>query len=479
MSQSTSSSLGFSTFYNVIDGKLEKGGTTRRTVNPATLDANPEAPISGPQDVDRAVQAAQKAAKLWARVSWSERRTALKDYVAALEQNSDAFVQMVVREQGKPPFWAKQEFDQAVSFLKGFCELSLPTETIEDTEEREVFTHYVPIGVTVGIIPYNYPVFLACGKLGPALLTGNAFILKSSPFTPYTSLKLAELGMRFFPPGVFQALSGDDNLGPLLTQHPGVNMISFTGSASTGKKIMAECAGVLKRMTLELSGNDPAIVCADVDPVTVAGKLALFAFCNAGQICMSVKRIYVHSTVYDQVLAAMVETAKSLKIGSEEDAFLGPVTNDVQFERLKALFKGLETNGLTIAVGGAEPLPERTGYFFPATIVDNPPDDAAIVEQEQFGPVIPLLKWSDESDVIRRANSTDTGLGASVWTRDSGQAKRIADQLEAGNVWVNTHAEIMPNTPFGGHKQSGLGREWGVEGLKSYCNLRSVYMKPF
>ncbi|KAI0111155.1 aldehyde dehydrogenase [Nemania sp. FL0031] len=477
MSSLNTTPLDFTTFYNVIGGQLRKGEETRRTVNPATLDANPDVPISTPGDVDEAIRAAQQASKHWAQVSWSERKKALKNFIVALEAHADDFIRILIYEQGKPPLWAKQEFELSTSFLKGFCNLSLPPETTEDTKERNVVTHYVPIGVTVGVTPWNYPVHSACGKLGPALLTGNAFILKPSPHTPYCSLKLAELGTHFFPPGVFQALSGNDNLGRLLTMHSGVNMVSFTGSASIGKKVMKQCSEALKRVTLELSGNDPAIVCADIDPVAVADKLTFFAFCNAGQICMSIKRVYVHDSVYDEVLSAMIKKTKSLKVGSDADSFLGPVANEAQFERLKGVYEDIETKGFKIAVGGTKPLQDRKGYFFPATVVDNPPDSATLVEQEQFGPVIPLLKWSDESDVIHRANNTDYGLGASVWTRDKSQATRIANQLEVGNVWINTHAETMPNTPFGGHKQSGIGTEWGVEGLKAYCNLRAVYTR--
>ncbi|CAG9983855.1 unnamed protein product [Clonostachys byssicola] len=349
-----------------------------------------------------------------------------------------------------------------------------PEETIEDSAERKITTSYVPVGIAVGIVPWNYPIYLASAKTGPALLTGNAFILKASP--PYTSLKMAE---RFFPPGVFQALSGDDSLGPMLTSHHDVNMVSFTGSIPTGKAIMKSCSGTLKHVVLELGGNDPAIVCADAYPVSAAVRIGLFAFCNSGQICMSIKRIYVHESTYDQSLAALVQYAGALGVGVGETDFLGPFAIEQHFKRVQSLLSGSKEAGYTVAAGGTERPADKKGFYIPATIVDNPPEDSAIVKEEQFAPVIPVMKWSEENDVIQRANGTGGGLGASVWTRDDEQATRIAGQLQSGNVWINTHAEIEPNTPFCGHEQSGLGVEHSLEGLKAYCNVRSVFRKPF
>ncbi|CAG9950230.1 unnamed protein product [Clonostachys rosea f. rosea IK726] len=372
--------------------------------------------------------------------------------------------------------WARNEVGTALKFLKGYATLSpLQDETLEDSAERKITTSYVPVGIAVGIVPWNYPIYLASAKIGPALLTGNAFILKASPFTPYTSLKMAELAQRFFPPGVFQALSGDDSLGPMLTSHSNVNMVSFTGSIPTGKAIMKSCSGTLKRVVLELGGNDPAIVCADADPVSAAMRIGLFAFCNSGQICMSIKRIYVHESIYDQFLGVLVQHAGALRVGVGESDFLGPIATEPHFN----LLSGIKEARYSVVAGGTERLANKKGFYIPATIIDNPPEDSAIVQEEQFAPVIPVMKWSEESDVIQRANSTDAGLGASVWTRDDEQARRIASQLQAGNVWINTHAEIEPNTPFSGHKQSGLGVEHSVEGLKAYCNVRSIFRKPF
>ncbi len=225
---------------------------------------------------------------------------------------------------------------------------------------------------------------LACMKFAPALLTGNTFIWKPSPFAPYCSLKVAEIGLPLFPPGVFQALNGNDLLGPWLTDHPGINMVSFTGSAHTGKKIMESCSRSIKRLTLELSGNDPAIVCADVDPVAVATKIAFLALYTSGQICITMKRVYVHESVYDSVLSIMVGFAQSAKLGIAEGDFMGPVSNKQQFEHLKDLLADIESTGLNIAAGSTKPLP-RNGYFIAPTIIDNPPEDSRIVVEEQFG----------------------------------------------------------------------------------------------
>ncbi|KAJ4422989.1 hypothetical protein N0V82_002383 [Gnomoniopsis sp. IMI 355080] len=473
-----STHLDLTTFHNIIDGELASTAKTRHTISPSTLEQNPQIPLSTAEDVNKTVAAAQKAAKQWAEVPWEERVKALEGFIDALEFHTEDFVQLLNKEQGKPILWARHEVATGLAFLKGFCGLSLPEEVLEDTPERKISTHYTPLGVVVGIVPWNYPIFLACGKIGPALLTGNSFILKPSPLAPYACMKLVELGMRFFPPGVLQALSGDDDLGPHFSAHSDVDMISFTGSGTAGKAVTKSCSATLKRVTLELGGNDPAIICADVDPVATATKIAMFAFCNSGQVCMAIKRVYVHESVYDEFLAALVEHVGTLQVGVDETSFLGPVASENSFKRLKYMLEDVERSGINIATGGTQPIAEKKGFYLPATIIDNPPEDSAVVKQEQFGPVLPLLKWSDESDAIQRANETETGLGSSVWTRDAEQATRIRKQLKSGNVWINTHAEIMPNIPFGGHKQSGYGVEWGVEGMKAYSNLQAIYARP-
>jgi len=309
-------------------------------------------------------------------------------------------------------------------------------------------------------------------------VTGNTIIIKPSPFTPYCDLKLVELAQDFFPPGVIQVLSGDDNLGPWLTAHPDVDKISFTGSTATGKKVMQSAAGTLKRVTLELGGNDPAIVCGDVDIESTAQKIATMAFLNSGQICIAIKRIYIHSSIYNEFRDAMVRFTKTLTVGNglEDGTTHGPLQNSMQYERVQGFFADIEKQKWTTAVGGKND-DNAKGYFIQPTIIDNPEDGSRIVIEEPFGPIVPILSWSDESEVIARANNTNMGLGASVWTRDLAQGKRIAEQLEAGSVWVNSHMEVSPNAAFGGHKQSGIGSEWGLNGLKAFCNAQTLFLE--
>ncbi|KAI2468306.1 aldehyde dehydrogenase [Annulohypoxylon bovei var. microspora] len=476
---SINTKLEFNTFSNVIDGQLfnSSTGVTRFTVNPATLEENAKVPVSTLDDVDRAIKSAQNAAKSWASAPWAERQKDLKAYADAFEANAEGFLHVLVNEQGKSIGEAQIELWLTLMFLHGICELSLPEEVMEDSNKRKVITRHIPLGVAVGIVPWNYPIFLACVKIASALITGNVIILKPSPHAPYCNLKLAELGLRFFPPGVFQALSGEDDLGPWLAEHPGINVVSFTGSVEVGKKVMESCSKTLKRCILELGGNDPAIVCSDVDIESTAPKIAYFALANSGQICTIPKRIYVHESIYDKFLSAMVAYANNVSLKQDENPSIGPVSNQPQYEHVKGLLADIEKNKLTLATGSTKPPKDQQGFFLSPTIVDNPPDNSRIVTEEPFGPVFPVMKWSEEPEVIQRSNDTDFGLGASVWSRDVAQADRIARRLQAGTVWINTHAEVDPGIPCGGFKNSAIGVQYGVEGLKTYCNLQTIYTK--
>jgi len=362
-------------------------------------------------------------------------------------------------------------------WLRAFATMEVKDDLLDENDERKIVQTFPPLGVCCGIVPWNWPVLLGLGKVGPALMTGNTFIMKPSPFTPYCDLKLGELGMKIFPPGVFQVLSGGDDLGPMLTEHPGIDKISFTGSIATGKRVMESCSRTLKRVTLELGGNDPAIVCEDVDIEKIVPKIATLAFLNSGQICMLVKRLYVHESIYDKFKDAMVEFTKNVKTGDgfEKDILVGPIQNQMQYEKVKDMYSEINKCNWKTAFGG-EIKETSKGYFVTPAIIDNPPEDSRIVQEEPFGPIIPLLKWSSEEDVIERANSLETGLGASVWTKDLVRGERMGRELSAGSVWVNSHFDVAPNVPFGGHKSSGIGSEWGMTGFKSYCNSRSLWV---
>ncbi|CBF75857.1 aldehyde dehydrogenase family protein [Aspergillus nidulans FGSC A4] len=440
----------FDNYQNTINGVQTSTAEKRHGINPATGEPNPDVPVATAEDVDKAVAAAEEAFKTWSEVPFVERQKALLAFADAIEKHAEDFSKLLVQEQGKP-----------------------------DSAEKKIVVRHTPIGVAAGIIPWNFPLALAVIKLAPALLTGNVIIIKPSPFTPYCGLKLAELAQQFFPPGVVQALSGDDRLGPWLTAHPGIGKISFTGSSATGKKVMESASKTLKRVTLELGGKDAAIVCKNVDVKSVAPQVVSKGFLNSGQICLAVKRIYVHESIYEEFRDAAVAYAKTVQVGpgTQEGVFMGPLQNSMQYEKVKGFFADLTKEQLSLTHTDGKAFDDKPGYFIKPTIIDRPAEDSRIATEEQFGPIVPLLTWNDESEVIARANNTRMGLGASVWSSDLDEAARIAAKLQAGSVWVNTHFESDPRAPFGGHKESGIGTENGLHGLRQWCNLQTLYLK--
>ncbi|KAL8954699.1 MAG: hypothetical protein Q9193_007130, partial [Seirophora villosa] len=433
--------LQFEKYYNTINNELTTTAKTRHNINPATTQPNPEVPVSTQDDVDKAVAAARAAFKPWAKVPVEERGQKLRDYADAIEKYTDDFAMLLTSEQGKPLAQSVQEIGMATTWLRTFSTMKLPEEIVEDNEDRQVINRYTPLGVACGIVPWNFPILLAVGKVAPALYTGNTLIIKPSPYTPYCDLKLVELGMQFFPPGVLQALSGEEDLGPMFTTHPDIDKISFTGSSATGKKVMAASAPTLKRVTLELGGNDPAIICEDVDIEKIIPSLAIVSFLCCSQICMMIKRLYVHSSIYPKFVEAFCAHVRdNMKVGPGTDPnnFIGPVQNSMQYAKVKDMYAQIAQQGWKPALGGDMPDDEgkdgSKGYFFTPTVIDNPPDDARIVTEEPFGPILPILKWDTDDEVIARANDTKMGLGASVWSSDLERATGMAMQLEAGSV---------------------------------------------
>ena len=356
--------------------------------------------------------------------------------------------------------------------------LDLEDEINEDSDERLSRTRRVPVGVVAGIVPWNFPVMMAVQKIAPAILSGCTIVLKPSPFTPLTTLRLAELIKDVVPAGVVNIITGEDTLGPLMTSHPDIDKITFTGSTATGKKIMEGASKDLKRITLELGGNDASIVLPDADVEKVAEQLFWSSFTNAGQICVAAKRIYIHEDIYDELSTAIAAYAKNVKVGdgSQQGTAVGPIQNKKQYERVLELIKDAKDHGYKFLVGGDHD-PEIPGYYVPITILDNPPEDARIVAEEQFGPVMPLMKFSTTDEVIARANASEYGLAGAVWTADTDEGVRIAEQLETGTVWVNEFLHLSPFAPFGGHKQSGFGAEYGKEGLLEFTYPQVITVK--
>ena len=457
-----------------VNGRAETSPQTFDVLNPATEERIAAAPDASLDQLNAAIASARAAFGPWRDRPIGERQAALREMADLLEQHADGFMRLLTREQGKPHADARAEVGRCVAWLRAFAARDLPVEYHDSGAGHRFETRRVPIGVVAAIAPWNFPMTLAIWKIAPALLAGNTVVLKPSPYTPLTSLKMGELFRDLLPPGVLNVISGGDRLGPWLTEHPGIDKIAFTGSTATGRRVMQSASGRLKRVTLELGGNDAAIVLPDVDVKETAAKLFWGAFRNSSQYCLATKRLYVHESIYDAFADALAGEAASVVVGdgSQPGTGLGPIQNRAQFERVKDLIADAHRTGVRFLAGGE--VPEGKGYFVPVTLLDNPPDDARSVVEEAFGPVLPLLKYRDVDEVIRRANDTEYGLGGSVWSRDVALAQSIARRLETGTVWIN-HIHVMsPDVPFGGHKQSGVGVENALDGLLEYTNTQTV-----
>ncbi|MCB8913095.1 aldehyde dehydrogenase family protein [Rhodococcus rhodochrous] len=464
-----------STFAMTINGRSVTSETTSPVFNPATTEVIAEVPIATPTDLDAAVDAARDAFVTWSATPLEERQALVAAIGDRLEAHAEQFLALLTAEQGKPRPMAEWEVYGSITWFREIAKQSLPEEVLEDTSERRVISRYTPLGVVGAIVPWNFPILLAVWKIAPALVAGNTIIVKPSPFTPLCDLKLVELVQDLLPPGVLSAVSGDDELGKWITAHPGIDKIAFTGSTETGKHVMRSAAETLKRVTLELGGNDPAIVLPDVDPAKVAPQVFWAAFQNNAQFCNAAKRVYIHDDVYDAVRDELVAYARTVVVGNgaDPDTQLGPIQNLPQLQKVQEYFDDCAEHGYTFALGGKIDR-SASGWFVPVTLVDNPPEDSRLVTEEPFGPILPLLRWSDEADVIARANDTVWGLGATVWGNDLDAVERIGRQLESGTVWLNEVHQYSPHQVFGGHKQSGLGAENSLHGLAEYTNHQTI-----
>lgn len=457
-----------------IDGQREFSEEAAQAINPATEEPICAFPLASRAQLDRAVDAARRAFPAWSNAPAAERRRMVSMLGDVIEEHQEAFIRLLITEQGKGRAAAEWEIGGSIHWCREIAKQSLADEVVKRDGDVEIVTRHTPIGVIGGITPWNFPLLLAVWKIAPALMAGNTMVLKPSPYTPLCTLWFGELAQRVLPPGVLNIVSGGNELGQWMTEHPGIGKISFTGSTATGRRVMQTAAVNLKRLTLELGGNDPAIVLPDVDAKAIAKDLFWAAFANSAQFCVACKRLYVHEDVYDAVARELVEYANGVRMGNGLDAGteLGPLQNKMQYDKVCKLLEDSRDAGLAFLLGGIPA--QRPGYFVPVTLIDNPPEDARCVVEEAFGPVLPLLKYRDTEEVIARANDTPYGLAASVWGRDTEEAERIARRIEAGTVWINQVHVFGPDIAFGGHKQSGIGIENSLHGLAEYCNMQTV-----
>ncbi|MEM6999163.1 MAG: aldehyde dehydrogenase family protein [Pseudomonadota bacterium] len=457
----------------LINGQSVTGDAVLDVVNPANEEVFASCSRGSEQQLNDAVAAAKGAFPAWSEKSIDERKQVVLAMADAIEGQAEELAQILVQEQGKPLGDALGEVHGAAAFFRYFTSLNLDVEIREDSEARRVEAHRTPLGVVGAILPWNFPLILLGFKLPAALIAGNTVVVKPAPTTPLATLRLGEIIRDIVPAGVVNIIADANDLGSALTHHPDVRKVSFTGSTATGKKVMEGAASLLKRITLELGGNDAGIVLEDVNPKEVAPHLFQGAFMNSGQVCAALKRLYVHESIYDEVVDELAEIANNTNIGDglQQGTDLGPLQNKMQYEKVKEILDEAKEKG-TIAAGGD--VPDQPGYFIKPTIVRDIKEGARLVDEEQFGPVLPVIKYSDEDDVIQRANDSDWGLTGSVWSSNVERAYALANKIEAGTVAVNAHAVIDPTIPFGGAKMSGIGSELGEEGLKEFTQLKMI-----
>lgn len=447
-----------------------EGGERREILDPATGAVVGHAPVHTVDDLDRAVAAAKAAQPAWAALGHERRSELLMLAADAIDANAEALAHLLSREQGKPLNGPNARFEVggASGWMRAAAATPLEAEVVFDDGETHAELHYRPIGVVGAIGPWNWPQMITVWQIAPALRMGNTVVVKPSEYTPLSVLALVHVINSVLPEGVLHLVSGGREVGAALSAHPGIGKVMFTGSTATGKAIIRSSADTVKRLTLELGGNDAGIVLPDVDPKAIAEGLFWGAFINTGQTCAALKRLYVHDDVYDEVVAALAEVAGGMPmgVGVDERNVLGPLQNRQQFDIVDRLVESAKASGARVVLGG-EPDREQPGYFYPTTLIADIDNDHPLVAEEQFGPALPIIRYRDLDDAIEMANGVDVGLGASVWSSDRDAARAVAARIESGTVWINAHGVVHPMVPFGGAKQSGYGLEFGVEGLKA------------
>lgn len=457
----------------LIDGALVDGARKIDVINPATAKAFATCECANEAQLNEAVAAAKAAYPAWSSRQPAERRNMLLAWADALDARSEEFARLLTQEQGKPLDQANYEIGGSFAMLRYFAGLELAVEELRNDGKDRILRQRSPLGVVAAITPWNFPILLLIMKLGPGLIAGNTMIAKPAATTPLTTCLLGEVAKDILPPGVLNVVVDNNDLGHLLAVHPDIAKVAFTGSTETGKKVMQAASGTLKRLTLELGGNDAAIVLDDADIATVAPGIFQAAMLNAGQVCLAAKRIYAPRSMYDELCAALAKLANDAIVddGLKQGTQLGPIQNAAQYEKVKGFLADGAAEGTVIA-GGA-PL-DREGYFISPTIVRDIPDKARLVQEEQFGPVVPVLAYDTLEDVLERVNDSQYGLGATIWTSNPERGGEVAARIDSGTVWVNKHLDLPFDVPFGGAKQSGMGSELGQEGLEEFTQSKII-----
>ena len=457
----------------LIDGELVEGAATLDVVNPATGAVFATCARADEAQLERAIAAAKRSFPAWAALSAAERGGYMTQLADRFEVRKEEFARLLTTEQGKPLAQARAEFENALAVLRYYAGMKIAPAVLRESATDKIIEHRTPHGVVAAITPWNFPLSLLMVKVAPALSAGNTMVAKPAPTTPLTSLLFGELAAGVLPAGVLNIITDTNDLGARLTSHPDIAKVAFTGSTATGKRVIQSASETMKRVTLELGGNDAAIILDDIDVVVAAKKVFDAAMVNCGQVCLAAKRIYAPRSMYDALCAELARLGAAAVVddGINQGTQIGPLQNRQQYDKVLDMIASARDEGV-ILVGGAAL--DRPGFFIAPTIVRDIGDDARLVREEQFGPVIPVLAYDTIDEVIARANDSEYGLGGTVWTSDVERGIAIAMRIDSGTVWVNKHLELPADIPFGGAKQSGLGREKGVDGFKEFTQGKIV-----
>ena len=462
-----------------INGESISTDDTFQVKNPATGELIGTASISNKDHVSQAIAAAKAAQPSWAARSDEDRKSIMNQVADVLTEHTDYLAKWITEEQGKPMAGPGSMFEMqaCVGWTQVPASLDLPVEVVFEDDARRDELHRKPLGVIGAIAPWNWPLMIAIWQIIPAIRAGNTVVLKPSEYTTIGTLEMVRLMNTVLPPGVLNTVSGGGDIGASLVENQDIDKIMFTGSASTARKIIESSEGNMARLTLECGGNDAAIILPDTDIKSKAEDLFWGAFINMGQTCACAKRLYVHENDYDAVVEVLSQLASQMPMGNgmDEGIVLGPIQNKMQFDKVNDLVEDAKSNGAEVICGGS-PL-EGPGYFYPITLLGNVDNGHRIVDEEQFGPVLPIIKYKTVEEAIQKANDTNTGLGGSVWGDDLDKASEVASRIQAGTVWINQHGAIHPMVPFGGIKDSGYGVEFGVEGLKTVTRPQIISVK--